>query len=107
MLTSPQTLQLEYTLKLLNMDDLYQTDVIRSKLTRKLEGILEDVHEELVTALDDVIHTRDDGTWSTCRRRDQSFRDVIEWIKVPIVETMQRVICGVSSRVFVGLPLCV
>jgi hypothetical protein len=69
-LTSPQTLQLEYTLKLLNMDDLYQTDVIRSKLTRNISGILEEVRDELVTALEEVIQTRDDGTWSTCRRRE-------------------------------------
>ncbi|KAH9975542.1 cytochrome P450 [Lactifluus volemus] len=86
---SLETLQLEYTLKLLNMDDLYQTDVIRSKLTRNISGILEEVRDELVTALEEVIQTRDD-----------------EWIKVPIVETMQRVICAVSNRVFVGLPLC-
>jgi hypothetical protein len=70
-LTSPQTLQLEYTLKLLNMDDLYQTDVIRSKLTRNISGILEEVRDELVTALEEVMQTRDDdGTWSTCRRRE-------------------------------------
>jgi hypothetical protein len=66
-----QTLQLEYTLKLLNMDDQYQTDVIRSKLTRNIAGILEEIREELVKALDDVIQTRDDGAWSTYRRRGQ------------------------------------
>jgi hypothetical protein len=29
-----------------------------------------------------------------------------EWVKVPIVETIQRVICATSNRVFVGSPLC-
>jgi len=29
-----------------------------------------------------------------------------EWVKVPIVETLQRVICGATNRVFVGVPLC-
>lgn len=28
-----------------------------------------------------------------------------DWVKVPIVETIQRVICVTSNRVFVGTPL--
>jgi hypothetical protein len=29
-----------------------------------------------------------------------------DWVKVPVVETMQRVICATTNRVFVGTPLC-
>ena len=29
-----------------------------------------------------------------------------DWVKVPIVETVQRVVCAVTNRVFVGAPLC-
>ena len=29
-----------------------------------------------------------------------------EWVTVPIQETLQRVICRTTSRVFVGVPLC-
>jgi len=29
-----------------------------------------------------------------------------EWVRVPIVETLQRVICSATNRVFVGVPLC-
>ena len=29
-----------------------------------------------------------------------------EWVKVPIMETLQQVICRVTNRVFVGAPLC-
>lgn len=28
------------------------------------------------------------------------------WVKVPVLETFQRVICGATNRVFVGVPLC-
>ena len=28
------------------------------------------------------------------------------WVKVPVVETMQRVVCATANRVFVGTPLC-
>ncbi len=29
-----------------------------------------------------------------------------EWVKVPIMEMLQRVICSATNRVFVGVPLC-
>jgi len=29
-----------------------------------------------------------------------------EWIKVPFLETIQRVICRTTNRIFVGVPLC-
>jgi len=29
-----------------------------------------------------------------------------EWVKVPILESFQRVICRATNRIFVGVPLC-
>src|SRR5260370_39528294 len=29
-----------------------------------------------------------------------------DWVKVPVVETVQRVVCATTNRVFVGTPLC-
>jgi hypothetical protein len=29
-----------------------------------------------------------------------------EWVKVPILESLQRVICRATNRIFVGVPLC-
>ena len=29
-----------------------------------------------------------------------------DWVKVPVVETIQRVVCATTNRVFVGTPLC-
>ena len=31
---------------------------------------------------------------------------IAEWVKVSILSTMQRLICRISSRVFVGTPIC-
>ncbi|KAI0292771.1 cytochrome P450 [Russula brevipes] len=82
-------LQITYTLDFLNKDDFYHSDVIRSKLIRNMPTIFKDVYDELGPALDDAVPTVGD-----------------EWVKLPIVPTMQRVICRVTNRVFVGKPLC-
>src|ERR1700761_3357878 len=29
-----------------------------------------------------------------------------DWVKVPVIETTQRVICAAANRVLVGTPLC-
>ncbi|KAF8491193.1 cytochrome P450 [Russula emetica] len=81
--------QLEYTLGLLNMKDAFHSDVIRSKLTRNNAAILHELREELFMAMEDSIPTRKDN-----------------WVKVPIQETFQRVICRATNRIFVGVPLC-
>ncbi|KAH9975536.1 cytochrome P450 [Lactifluus volemus] len=85
-----EDLQANYTFKLLNLDDSYHADIIRSKLTRNIANTFKQVHEELLVTFDDLIQTHDNH----------------EWIKIPIVETMQRVVCAISNRVFVGVPLC-
>ncbi|KAF8467587.1 cytochrome P450, partial [Russula ochroleuca] len=82
-------IQPEYTLDILNQDDIYTTDVIRSKLTRDVATTFKEVHQELVVAMDDLISTRED-----------------KWVKIPILGTLQRVICRTTSRIFFGAPLC-
>ena len=51
-------------MKLLNPDDGYHTDIIRTKLTRNIVATFKQVCEEIVWALDDVIQIRDDGAWN-------------------------------------------
>ena len=31
---------------------------------------------------------------------------IADWVKVPMMETIQRVVCATTNRVFVGAPLC-
>jgi len=82
-------IEIDYTLDLLNKHNVYHTDVIRSKLTRNIAVTFKDVREELINALEDSIPTDED-----------------KWVKVDIMETLQRVICSATNRIFVGVPLC-
>ncbi|KAI0245471.1 cytochrome P450 [Lactifluus subvellereus] len=84
-----ESIQTDYTLNLLNMEDSYHASVIRSRLTRNIATTFDQVRDELAAALGDCIPTAGE-----------------EWVKVPILPTAQRIICRTSSRVFVGAPLC-
>jgi hypothetical protein len=56
-----QMIQAEYTLDLLDKNDKYHADIIRSQLTRNIANTFKEVREELIMAMDDLIPTRDDG----------------------------------------------
>ncbi|KAF8271105.1 hypothetical protein EI94DRAFT_635637 [Lactarius quietus] len=82
-------LQAEYTLDLLDIDDDYHADIMRSKLTRNIADSFKEVLDELVQSLDASIPVHGD-----------------DWVKVPVTETIQRVVCETMNYVFVGHPLC-
>ncbi len=88
------------------MFDEYIVSLVRSKLTRNIAVIFKDVREELVMAMDDLVSVHEDSTWKFFKKRGYSLHSPAEWMKVPIRETMQRVICRTTHRVFVGAPLC-
>ncbi|KAI9436537.1 cytochrome P450 [Lactarius psammicola] len=85
-----ELIQPDYTLNFLNKHDHYHSYIILSQLTRIASTTFEDISDELVLALEDNIPTAGKG-----------------WVTVPALETIQRVICRVTNRVFVGVPLCV
>ena len=58
-----QSLEIDYTLDLLNKDDIYHAEVIRSKLTRNLAVTFKEVREELINALEDSIPIVEDSKW--------------------------------------------
>jgi len=80
----------EYTLDFLNMSDSLQTDIIRSKLTWNIAVTFKEVREELIMAMDDFIPMSGGESW----------------VKVPIQETLERVICRATNRILVGVALC-
>ncbi|KAN0126095.1 cytochrome P450 [Lactarius tabidus] len=88
--TAPRTelLQPEYTLGLGVENDCH-TDLIRTKLTRNVAVTFQEVRDELIRTLDVSIPVHGD-----------------DWVKVPVVETIQHMICAATNRVFVGTPLC-
>jgi predicted SnoaL-like aldol condensation-catalyzing enzyme len=64
-------MQPEYPLDLLNANDDYHTDVIRSKLTR-IYSTFKEVRVELVMAMGDLIPTHEHSTWQGPRQRGYS-----------------------------------
>ncbi|KAI9465946.1 cytochrome P450 [Lactarius psammicola] len=82
-----EVLQAKHTLGLLDLDNEYHTDVIRSKLTRNIP--FKDIRDEFIRSLDACIPVHGD-----------------DWVKVPVVEAMQRVVCATTNCVLVGSPLC-
>jgi hypothetical protein len=78
---------------------------MRSKLTRDVATTFKEIREEFVMAMDDLIPTREQGTWKSPGRKSYGSQHA-EWVKVPILETFQRVICRSTNRIFVGVPLC-
>jgi hypothetical protein len=57
-----QFLQLKYLRCPLNPEDEYSTEIIRSKFSRDVASIFEQVRGELAMAIDDLIPTNEYGT---------------------------------------------
>ncbi|VDC00309.1 unnamed protein product [Peniophora sp. CBMAI 1063] len=68
----------------------YHVSVAKTQLTRSLVVLFDDIRDETIAAFRDLIPTKDDG----------------QWVKVRTQPMLQNVICRVSNRLFVGLPLC-
>ncbi|CAL1709887.1 unnamed protein product [Somion occarium] len=83
-------LQVEYTFGHEVAKDPFHHELIRNQLTRNLTNLFPDVHDEITVAFNDLI--------------PMSTTD--EWTTVNAFPIMQRIIARVTSRVFVGLPLC-
>ncbi|KAI0800577.1 cytochrome P450 [Fomes fomentarius] len=69
--------------------DPYHIGVIRNQLTRALPLVLPEIIDELDVAMPTYLPLKGD-----------------EWVTVTMVSTLQKVVARISSRVFVGLPLC-
>ena len=50
-------------INLLNLNDTFHTDVIRSKLIRNIAVTFKEVREELIMAMDDFIPMSGNGKW--------------------------------------------
>jgi hypothetical protein len=56
-----QRLVMDHTLPFLNNEDMYQNDVIRTKLTRNIAATFLEVQDELIEALSELIPASTDG----------------------------------------------
>ncbi|KAI6100624.1 cytochrome P450 [Pisolithus sp. B1] len=71
------------------MGDAYQNAILKSRLTHNLSTVSPDVADEIAMALDEVLDLTEN-----------------EWKCMPVLETVEKVVCRASNRVFVGFPLC-
>ncbi|KAK8087840.1 P450 monooxygenase [Apiospora hydei] len=69
--------------------DPVHPEIIRHELTKKLNSFADDVVDEMEQALAD--------SWGT---------NTDEWVEVNVYQTLLRIVARLSTRVFVGLPLC-
>ncbi|KAK7457858.1 hypothetical protein VKT23_010202 [Stygiomarasmius scandens] len=81
-------LQLDYTVGSAVRTNLYHVNVVKGPLTRNISTRFSDIRDEIISAFGDEVPVSDD------------------WIAIPAVETIMKIVCRTSNRLFVGLPLC-
>ncbi|KAI5923016.1 cytochrome P450 [Camillea tinctor] len=85
-----QFLQAKYTLLGANRaGSPVHTEVIRHQLTQKIHSYADDIADEMQACLEEL--------WGT---------DTDEWREIRVYDTVLEIITRLSTRVFVGLPLC-
>ncbi|EJD07460.1 cytochrome P450, partial [Fomitiporia mediterranea MF3/22] len=67
----------------------YHVAIVRNQLTRSLSLLFDDVRDEIMQAFNDLIPMKQDG-----------------WVAVPALDTVRKIVCRASNRIFVGTPLC-
>ncbi|TBU62546.1 cytochrome P450 [Dichomitus squalens] len=81
--------QMKYSIGHETFEDPYHINMVKEKLTRTLPVILPDAVDELKLTVPECIPAKTD-----------------EWTAVTVMPAMQQIVARVSSRVFVGLPIC-
>ncbi|KAI6159221.1 cytochrome P450 [Pisolithus thermaeus] len=84
-----ENIQVQYTMSPAILQDLYHNSILRSQLTRNLGAVYADVRNELVVAFEETLDLKAD-----------------EWQSVTAIDMIKNVVCRISNRTFVGLPLC-
>ncbi|KAK8050778.1 cytochrome P450 [Apiospora phragmitis] len=85
-----QFLESDYTFPHPNfVKDPVHPEIIRHELTKKLNNFADDVVDEMEQALTD--------SWGT---------NTDDWVEVNVYQTLLHIVARLSTRVFVGLPLC-
>jgi len=84
-------LQINYTLGRKALEDPYHMNIIRTTLNKNLASLLPHM-------LDEIAHVFETEIGSKLVKQ--------EWTPIPARKTFTQMICQVSSRAFVGLPVC-
>jgi len=83
-----ELLQIDYTLGVNIRENTYHVPIVRLQLTQALPVLVPEVYDEVVMAFNEFIPITE------------------EWQSVRVMDTMMKVVCRASNRIFVGLPLC-
>ena len=102
---SIQFTQTKYTFGFLNLDDLYHRNVIRSKLTRNTTPTFDQVHDELLGAVRECIPAAGKGIVLLPPKETHRWLHLLSQNGSSLYPA-NHLICRISSRVFVGAPLC-
>ncbi|KAF9067154.1 cytochrome P450 [Rhodocollybia butyracea] len=84
-----ENMQTDYTIGKVVRVNTYHVPVVRSPLTRALPARFHDLRDEIVASFADLVPAKES-----------------EWMKVPMLSTIMRIVSRTSNRYFVGLPLC-
>ncbi|KAJ3888640.1 cytochrome P450 [Lentinula edodes] len=106
-----ETMQSDYTLGMPARVETYQVEVVRTPLTRNLAAQFDDLRDEIKAAFADEIPAK--GKSHSLPTSSFLFIGVTqpnsietEWMKVPMLYTVMKIVSRTSNRYFVGLPLC-
>ncbi|TFK45956.1 cytochrome P450 [Heliocybe sulcata] len=83
-------LQITYTLGKNVHENGYHIPIVRSQLTKNLAVLFPEVRDEILAAFNDVIPKQAET----------------DWVEVPAMASIMKIICRTSNRIFVGLPKC-
>jgi hypothetical protein len=92
-------LEIRYTFQKNIAENQYHAHVIKMELTRHISELMPDIVDELGVAMDDEIQVNGGST------SIPPFN--VDWTPIFIYEKTVNIVARISSRVFVGLPLCI
>ncbi|KAF8665622.1 hypothetical protein AX16_000077 [Volvariella volvacea WC 439] len=84
-----EILLLEYTIGREMIESHFHADAVRSGMNRNISTRFADVQDEIVAAFSDLVPCKEG-----------------QWVPVSVYQTMMKIICRSSNRLFVDLPMC-
>lgn len=99
-------MQQRYTMGEDTVVNAYHIAMVRSDLTKNINNILPDMHDELEQCFPEIVPMTDSALPF---HRECAFMFLFlftEWTAIPAMAKMSQIVARVSSRIFVGAPIC-
>jgi hypothetical protein len=99
-----------YTVGYKDDDNLYHFGVIRGALTKNIEDRFSEMHDEIVTACDEIFALKGNGVFFVTLLEFSvlclQYKYCAEWSKVLALHAILHIVCRAASRYSFGLPVC-